>query len=135
MACPEPEKPMRRRGSPARRAERVRDACRGIAHVVRTEPHARAHVAAATAVVGLGLWLRLSPMQWSLIWGAIGLVWVAEALNTAIERLCDAVHPEAHPLIGRAKDAAAGAVLLASAAAAAIGLWVLGPAVWERLSG
>ena len=131
----DPEQRERRSWSPASRAASVRDACRGIAHVVRTEPHAQVHLAATVAVVALGLWLGLSLAAWGLIAGAIGLVWVAEALNTAIERLCDAVHPEDHALIGRAKDAAAGGVLLASVAAAAIGLLVLWPAVWARFFG
>jgi diacylglycerol kinase (ATP) len=61
------------------------------------------------------------------------LVWIAEGLNSALEALADHVATERHPLIGRAKDVAAGAVLVASIAAAAIGLIVLGPKLWLRL--
>jgi len=54
-------------------------------------------------------------------------VWTAEALNTALERLSNAVTREPNPLVGQAKDAAAGAVLIAAVGAAAIGALVMGP--------
>ncbi len=71
--------------------------------------------------------LRISLQGWIAIIIASGVVLAAECLNSAIELLCDAVSPEEHPLIGRAKDAAAGAVLIASVAAAAVGVAVLLP--------
>ena len=55
---------------------------------------------------------------------AITLVWSAEAFNTALEQLADALHPQQHPGIGRAKDVAAAAVLIAALGAAVIGLLV-----------
>ncbi len=58
---------------------------------------------------------------------AIVTVWTAETLNTALELLCNASVPEFHPLAGRAKDVAAGAVLVSATGAAIIGLLVLGP--------
>ena len=57
------------------------------------------------------------------------MVWAAEAANTALEFLADAVSPERHPLVGKAKDVAAGAVLIAAIGAAAIGILVIGPHV------
>jgi diacylglycerol kinase (ATP) len=57
----------------------------------------------------------------------MGMVWLAEALNTAIEELCDHVTPDRHAAIGRIKDLAAGAVLIASIAAGLIGALTLGP--------
>jgi diacylglycerol kinase (ATP) len=57
----------------------------------------------------------------------MALVWLGEALNTAVELLADAVSPTPHPLIGRAKDVAAGGVLLAAGAAVVIGLMVFIP--------
>jgi diacylglycerol kinase len=56
-----------------------------------------------------------------------------EILNTAIERLADAAVPEIHPLIAQAKDAAAGAVLVAVFGSALIGLLVLGPPLMQKL--
>ena len=78
-------------------------------------------------MIGLGAWLRLSAPEWCWISAAIGLVWVAEGLNTALETLADALRPERDPGVGLAKDVSAGAVLLAAITAAVIGLFVLGP--------
>jgi diacylglycerol kinase (ATP) len=60
---------------------------------------------------------------------AIGLVWTAEGFNTALEALVDLVSPDRHPLAGRAKDVAAGAVLCAAIAAAIVGAIVFVPKV------
>lgn len=110
------------------------DAGRGVTALFAGQVHPWIHLAATAAVAGLGLWLGLGAGAWCWLVLAVGLVWVAEALNTALEELADAVHPGAHPGVGRAKDAAAAAVLLAAAAAVAIGLLVLGPPLWERLT-
>jgi len=59
-------------------------------------------------------------------------VWSAEAVNTALEFLVDALSPGDHPLAGQAKDLAAGAVLIAAVGAAVIGVLVLGPYLIER---
>jgi diacylglycerol kinase len=65
---------------------------------------------------------------------AIVLVWGAEAFNTALEQLADTLHPERDPGIGRAKDVAAAAVLIAALGAAVIGVLVFVPhlADWGR---
>jgi diacylglycerol kinase len=83
--------------------------------------------------VGLALALHVSRGSWVALVLAIAGVWVAELLNTALEALCDALHPDPHPLVGRCKDVAAGAVLVAAAAATAVGLLVLGPPLWRAL--
>ena len=57
-------------------------------------------------------------------------MWIAEALNTAIEAVVDLASPERHPLAGRAKDVAAGAVVVAVAAAGVCGLIIFGPRFW-----
>jgi diacylglycerol kinase (ATP) len=64
---------------------------------------------------------------------AIAIVWTAEALNTALEYLTDLASPDYHPLAGRAKDVAAGAVLISALGAAAIGLIVFGPHLLKLL--
>ena len=61
---------------------------------------------------------------------AIGAVWSAELLNTAVEALTDLVSPEYHALAGKAKDVAAGAVLVVAAGALVVGLLVFGPPLW-----
>lgn len=69
----------------------------------------------------------LSAGEWAWIVLAITSVWTAEALNTAFEFLTDVASPAFHPLAEKAKDVAAGAVLLAACGAVAIGVLVLGP--------
>ncbi len=71
--------------------------------------------------------LVISASDWRWIVLAIGLVWVAEALNTAVEQLGDAISLERDPRIGFAKDVAAGAVLVAALVAALIGALTLIP--------
>ena len=72
-------------------------------------------------MVALGLWVGIGPSDWALLSIAIAAVWIAEAFNTALEFLSDAACPGRNPLVGRAKDVAAGAVILAS-----IEQWSLG---------
>jgi diacylglycerol kinase (ATP) len=108
------------------------DAGRGLRALVG-EPNARVQLAAALAVVALAGWLGLDRRDWALLVLAIGLVLAAEAGNTALEALADRVAPDSHPLVGKAKDVAAGGVLIASLAAALLGLLVLGPPLWRRL--
>ena len=110
-------------------------ALRGVAVLVRTQANARIHLAAAIAVAVAGIAFQISRMEWCAVVAAIGLVWMAEGLNTAIENIVDLVSPEHHPLAGRAKDTAAGAVLLASLAAVIVGALVFAPrlaALWNR---
>lgn len=109
-------------------------ALRGVGILVRREVHARVHLVATLAVVALGLWLQIPRRDWPPLLLAMGLVWTAEALNSALEAALDALHPEVHPAIGRAKDLAAGGVLLAAMAAAAVGLLILGPPLLGRLA-
>ena len=99
----------------------------GLAVMLRTQPNAWIHSAASVVVVAAGLWFGLDGRDWALLVVAIALVWVTEALNTAIEFLADAAVPDPHSLIKHAKDVAAGAVLLASIAAVVIGALVFLP--------
>jgi diacylglycerol kinase len=107
-----------------------RDAGRGIGDVLRTQPNAWIHAVASLAVCVAGFALDVSRGDWLALALAMTLVWVAESVNTALERLADATSPGPHPLVGRAKDAAAGAVLFAAIGAAVVGLLVLGPPLW-----
>ncbi len=106
-------------------------AARGLGSVFASQVNARIHAAASIAAIGAGWWLRIAAAEWALVVAAIAMVWAAEALNTAIEHMVDLISPDAHPLAGKAKDAAAGAVLAASIGAALIGAFVFGP----RLAG
>ena len=109
-------------------------ALRGIKLLVQTQANARIHLAASLGVVGLGLCLHLNHTNWALLMLAMGGVWAAEAMNTAVETVVNLVSPEWHALARNAKDLAAGAVLLATGAAVVTGLLVLGPPLWALLA-
>ncbi len=101
-----------------------RHALRGIVDSLRRERNLKIHAVATVAVIGFGFASSLPNWKWVALWLAIGLVWSAELLNTAIEGWCDLVQPEPDERVRRIKDAAAGAVLAAAFAAAAVGLLV-----------
>jgi diacylglycerol kinase (ATP) len=103
------------------------NAFRGLKVLLATQANARVHAAVTVVVLMLGWWLVLTDVEWALIIGAIGLVWLAEGFNTALEFFVDLVSPEIDPLAGSIKDVAAGAVLAASVTALAIGVVILGP--------
>ena len=117
-----------------KRIESFGYAIRGIATLFSSQHNAWIHAAATLAVVCLALSLRLDRLEWALLVTAIAMVWAAEAFNSALEWLCDVVSPEHHPLVGKAKDVAAAAVLIVSLAAAIVGCLVMGPPLWAALS-
>jgi diacylglycerol kinase (ATP) len=106
-------------------------AIKGLRTLYR-ETNARIHAVATVLVTALGAALGLRPLEWTLLAIAATVVWVAEALNTALEALSDAAVPEHSPHIAVAKDVAAGAVLLASLGAIAVGLLVFLPYLAAR---
>lgn len=102
-------------------------AFRGIGTLVRTQHNVWIHLFVTIGVVSFAFLFELSGSEWSLIITAIIFVWLAEALNTAIEFLSDTITNDHHPLIEKAKDVAAGGVLIAAAGAALIGVIVFWP--------
>ena len=109
------------------RVRSMRHAFAGIGIVLASQHNAWIHAAATVVVVGVGLMVGVSRIEWCVLSLAISAVWVAEALNTAFELLCDVASPEFHPLVKKAKDVAAGAVLMSAIGAVAIGLIVFVP--------
>jgi len=102
-------------------AERLGFALNGIATVARREKSFRAQLRLAAAALAALLLLRPGLLWTALVLLSTGLVLALEAVNGALEYLADRLHPDWAEEIGHAKDAAAGAVLIASLAAAAIG--------------
>ena len=105
----------------------------GIKALLLREHNAWLHLAAAAAAGSLGWFFGISRAEWCLVAFAVGSVLAAEAFNTAIETLADALEPKRNPGVGRAKDLAAGGVLLTSLAAAAVGLVIFAPSAWAWL--
>jgi diacylglycerol kinase (ATP) len=108
-------------------------AARGVGVVLRTQDNAWLHAIATVLVVAAGSYVGLSRLEWCAIVVAMMAVWTAEAVNTAIELVVDLVSPDLHPIAGRAKDVAAGAVLISACGAAIVGALVFGPHVFPIL--
>lgn len=101
-------------------------ALEGIAHALRTQRNFRVHVSITLAVIVAGVALGLGAEQWAIIALAIGLVFQAELVNTALEAVVDHVAP-IHALAKIAKDCAAGAVFVCAVVAVIVGLAIFGP--------
>jgi diacylglycerol kinase len=109
-------------------------AFRGWWHVLRTQQNAWIHAVISTAVIIVALWLRLPARDLAVLLLTIAMVWSAEFLNTAIEAVVDLASPDKHPLAKVGKDVGAAAVLIAALAAIGVGLLILGPPLWEKIS-
>lgn len=96
-------------------------AFRGIVYCVGSQRNMRIHLSMAFYVISAGLITKISSAQWTAALICIGAVTSLECVNTALEELCNALHPERSPAIAHVKDAAAGAVLLSAIASAVVG--------------
>ncbi len=110
------------------------NAFRGWWYVIRTQQNAWIHAVITTGVVIVGLWLRLPARDWAVLLLTISMVWAAEFVNTAIEAVVDLASPAKHPLAKVGKDVGAAAVLIAALAAICVGLLIMGPPLWARIS-
>ena len=99
----------------------------GIWTMLKSQHNAWIHACATVTVILAGFFFQVTSTEWCLLVLAIMSVWTAEALNTAFEFLADAASPDFHPLVKKAKDIAAGAVLLSAIGAVIIGALVFGP--------
>ena len=108
---------------------------RGLRFLFVSQKNAWIHAAATVGVIAAGVYFGLTAAQWGLVVLAITAVWTAEAFNTAFELLADAVSPDFHPLVGKAKDVAAGAVLIAALGSIGIGVIVFAPHILDAFTG
>ena len=102
-------------------------AFRGFSKLLVTEHNARVHAVVTVGVIVVGISLGVSRDDWCWLMLAMGLVWMAEAFNTSLESLADAITLEYHPAIRDAKDIAETAVLIASVLSAGIGICRFAP--------
>ena len=100
-------------------------AYQGLIYAVRTQRNMRFHVVASTVILVLSLLVGVSKLELAILVLVIMAVFVAELFNTALEFAVDLVTREYHPLAKLAKDVSAGAVLVTSVAALAVGYLVL----------
>jgi diacylglycerol kinase (ATP) len=99
-------------------------AIEGVIHVLRTQRNMRLHFAAAVVVIVVAVAVGVSKIELSLLMVSIAFVLVAEMINTAVEGAIDAATTSFDPMAKLAKDIAAGAVLIASVNAVAVGYLV-----------
>jgi diacylglycerol kinase len=98
-----------------------RAALRGFGWLILGERHFQLHLVAAVAAILLGLILGLTILEWAILVLTIGLVLVAEGINTAIEHTIDLTVRQIDPLARTAKDIGAAAVLIAAVISVVIG--------------
>lgn len=122
---PEPQK-----GSWAKFIAGFRYAFAGLWYALRTQRNMRVHVLIALIAIILGIVLRISAVEFALVFVAITGVFIAEMFNTVIELCVDLASPNYHPLAKIAKDVSAGAVLLSAMLSIVIGLFVFIPHLW-----
>jgi diacylglycerol kinase (ATP) len=118
---------MASKGYFAARIEAFRHAGRGLREMLRSETHARIHAVATLTVIIAGLGFEIERGEWLALVLTIGAVWSLEAMNTAVEALGDLVSPGPNEHVRRAKDAAAGGVLIAALVALVVAALVFGP--------
>ena len=106
----------------------------GWRYVIRHEHNVRIHLFMLAVMVGLGVWLEIGRIEWAILLLTFTGVLSGEMFNSAIEAVVDMTSPDPHPLAKAAKDVAAGAVLFAACTAVLIGLLILGPPLWQKMS-
>lgn len=106
-------------------------ALRGIKKLVSSEAHAKIHLLASFFALGMAIWLEISTLEWIFVLAAITFVWLAEAVNTSIERTLNLLHPSQDERVADIKDIAAGAVLIAAIFALTSGIIIFGPALYK----
>ncbi|MCB0503508.1 MAG: diacylglycerol kinase family protein [Bacteroidetes bacterium] len=116
------------------RLQSLRHALRGLIILFSEEINARIHLLLGLIAVFLGVLCHINSTEWLLISFSIGWVIFAETVNTAIENLADIVCPDYNYKIGRVKDLAAAAVLIAAITAALVGGFVFIPHLLNFIS-
>ena len=102
--------------------------------VISTQRNTWIHASVTTLVVLMACWLKLPARDWAVLILVIGLVWIAEFLNTALEAVVDLASPQNHPLAKVGKDVGAAAVLISALVAVLVGLLIMAPPFLDKIS-
>ena len=121
--------------SPGKRLHTIsfKHALDGVIYTITTQPNFQVHLVAAIIAVSAGFYFNLSSAEWSVIVFIIGLVLVAEMINTSIESVVDLQTEQFHSLAKVAKDVSAGMVLTTAVMAVITGLLIFLPHLISRL--
>jgi diacylglycerol kinase len=106
----------------------------GIIDLIKSENNAKIHLISTIAVIIVGFKLQFLAIEWLWISLAIAGVWVAELINTSIEKLTDLISPEQNPIAKKVKDYAAGAVLVMAIWAIFVFCLISFPHLWMWLA-
>lgn len=111
------------------RINSFRNAVNGMWSLLRDEHNSRIHSLMAVMALALGFFLKISLLEWSLLVIVIGIVFIAELINSALETLADLIDPERNEKIKRAKDYAAAAVLFSAIISVLVGALIFIPKI------
>ena len=106
-------------------------AFKGIYYFYKREAHAKLHLLASIIVILAGIFFKISAIEWIAIVLCIGLVFAAEAFNSALEMITDSIYKDHNPIAGKIKDIAAGAVLICAIAAVGVAFIIFIPYLKE----
>lgn len=109
-------------------------AWKGIIHSLKVGRNFKVQLCIGALAIVLGIAFRVDSSEWALLWICIGVVLGGECMNTAMEALADLVSPDYNELAGKAKDCAAGAVLVCSIASAIVACFVFLPKIFGVLT-
>ncbi len=125
---------MKRPRPAGRWAGKFAAATNGLRWSVRTQNSFQVYLPVTCAVILAAAVLQVEPWRWVVLVVMISVVWSVELLNTAIEQLVRALHPEHDETVGQALDAAAAGVLVVAIGSVAVGLITLAPPLWQALA-
>lgn len=117
------------------RIRSIRIALDGIRQVLQTQHNARIHAVITLVVLLAAGLMGLTRLEWIFLLVVIGLVWVAEIFNTAVEELVDLISPQQNPSAKVIKDLSAGAVLVSAILSVLVGVLIFGPRIWAWIAG
>lgn len=105
----------------------------GLKTLVHTERNFKFHLFAFVCITIAGLFFKINKEEWFVVLIISSVILTAEALNSAIEKLCNYVQPEIHPSIKQVKDVSAAAVLISSFIAVVIAGIIFLPRIYDLL--
>ena len=117
-----------------KRIQSFKPAIDGWRYVLQSQQNAWIHAPFSVIAIGLSLWLQIGSIEWAIIFLTLGMVWMAEFLNTALETVVDLASPEMHPLAKIGKDIGAAAVLISALSALLVGLFIFIPSFLTRIN-
>jgi len=117
------------------RIQSIQYALDGIKYALVTQQNTKIHALFTIVVIVLGFLLEITKVEWITLFLTIGLVWMAELFNTAIEALVDLISPEHHNTAKICKDVSAGSVMVSALISILVGLLIFGPPLWRWVIG